>query len=351
MTDIRIYDFNFNLLCIMSDVVSSSWSIKYNGIGTYEGHFRINDRISDIILSTPYMIIVEGTKQAVCTGKIADKELLVCGRTLNFLLSKRVMPPFKTKEIFGDEYQDTKTIIDYILTKSFISPPQIDENGNFIANSIDPKKVVENFNIIPYTKTFKLNRHFWRISANTLNDIIHDLTQMMDTGYTLKFNTINKTWDFEILSGTERKIVISEQNHNFYNSSYTEDIENYACSGWYETSYEDTNSDSQTQSSAWNYITYNDGNEGMLFWESVLGGIGDSEALSSLNTKNKKITVRGTVSQLVFEKDYNLGDILTIHIHMGNFSKKIQYKITGINIWRNESGFGEEPIFKEIKEE
>lgn len=335
----------------MSDVISSSWIIKYNGIGTYEGHFRTNDRISDIILNTPYMIITEGNKQAVCTGKIADKELLVCGRTLNFLLNKRVMPPFKTREIFGEEYQDTKTIIDYVLNKSFISPPQIDENGKFIENSINENKIVDNFTIIPYSETFKLNRHFWRNSANTLNDIIYDLTQMMDTGYILKFNTLNKTWDFEILSGIERNIIISEQNHNFYNSSYTEDIENYAVSGWYETSSDDSDSESDSENSSWNYISFDDGNSGMLYWEAVLGGIGNSEALSSLNTKNKKVTVKGTIAQLKYEKDYNLGDILTIHIHHGSFSKKIKYKITGINIWYNESGSGEEPIFKELQEE
>lgn len=354
MTDIRIYDFNFNLLCIMSDIISSSWCIKYNGIGTYEGHFRLNDRISDIILSTPYIIITEGNKQAVCTGKIAERELLVCGRTVNWLLTKRVMPPFKTKDIFGNEYQDTKTIIDYILNVTYIAPPLTDENGKFISDTVDERKQTDNFIICPYFYTLPLNRHFWRINANTVNDIIHDLTELMDKGYNLKFNVIDKTWDFEILNGCEKSFIISEQNRNFYNISYTEDIENYALGGWYENSYDSSNSSAEEAtdlSSSWKYIAKDSENTGMTYWESVLSGVGLSEAESSLNSKKRDYTIQGTISKLKYETDYNLGDIVTIYIKFGNFSKKMRYKITGVNIWYNESGSGEEPIFKQLQKD
>ena len=175
MRDIRIYDFDFNLLSIMSDIISSSWTIKYNNIGTYEGHFRLNDRICDILLGTPYIILTEGENQAVCTGKIAENELLICGRTLNWLLKKRVLPPFKTREIFGDEFQNPKTILDYVLTRSFLSPPKIDEDGNFIENTVDEKRKVSNFNLSSYIHPEKLTRHFWRNSANSTDEIVHDL--------------------------------------------------------------------------------------------------------------------------------------------------------------------------------
>lgn len=351
--DIRIYDFNFNLLSIMSDIISSSWSIKYNGIGTYEGHFRLNDRISDIILSTPYLVLIEGRKQAVCTGKIADNELLVCGRTVNWLLSKRVIPPFKTKDIFDGEYQHPKTIIDYVLTKTFISPPQTDENGLFVEGTVDSRKAVTNFTILPYSGGEKLNRHFWRNSANIVDEVIHDLSEIMKAGYRLKFNFIDKTWDFEIINGSEKNLIMSEQNRNLYNVSYTEDIENYASGGWYEDTAQavsDETSDTE-QESIWRYIGFDDGNSGMQYWETVLGGTGLSEAQSSLSSKQIEYTVQGSVSRLKYEKDYNLGDIITVFIQFGNFKKKMRYKITGVNIWYNENSFGEEPVLKQIKEE
>ena len=51
MNDIRIYDFEFNLLSVMCDVISSQWRIQYNGIGNFEGHFKLKDDITRIILS------------------------------------------------------------------------------------------------------------------------------------------------------------------------------------------------------------------------------------------------------------------------------------------------------------
>jgi len=350
MTDIRIYDFDFKLLCIMSDVISSSWHMKYNGIGTYEGHFRLNDRISDIILNTPYIIITEGTKQAICTGKIADRELLVCGRTVNWLLEKRVMPPFKTRDIFGGEYTDTKTIIDYILNTTYINPPLTDENGKFTENTVDSRKKTDNFVIVPYSHTLPLNRHFWRISANTVHDIIYDLTTMMNTGYRLNFNIKSKTWDFEILKGLEKNIIISQDNRNLYDTSYTEDISNYASGGWYQTStlLEDSSSE---QEAAWKYISYNDNNTGMKYWETVLSGIDISEAESSLKSKKAEYIINGTISQLKYEKDYNLGDIVNVYIRLGSYTKKMRCLITGVNLWYNETSSGEEPIFKQLEEE
>ena len=71
MKDIRVYDFEFNLLCIMTDVISVSWHILYNDIGTFEGHFRLGDNISNVILSNTYVVLTQGENQAICTGKIA----------------------------------------------------------------------------------------------------------------------------------------------------------------------------------------------------------------------------------------------------------------------------------------
>lgn len=349
MTDIRIYDFNFKLLLIISDVISSCWSIKYNGIGTYEGHFRLNDRASDIILKNPYLIITEGENQAVCTGKIAEKELLVAGRTVNWLLSKRVMPPFKTKEIFGEAFKDPKTIIDYILNKRFISPPEIGEDGLFSEDTADSRKAVENFVIYPYSGAGVLNRHFWRNSANSVEEIVHDLCELMDSGHTLIFNPITKTWDFKILCGTERNLIIYEQNRNFYNVTYTEDIENYASGGWYEQG-SDTSSEDEGEN-IWKYTGFDDGYSGMMYWETVLSGTGLSEAQSALSSKKREYNIQGTIYRLKYKKDYDLGDIVNVIVQFGDFHKKMRYKITGVNIWYNEGSAGEEPIFTQLKEE
>ena len=347
--DIRVYDFDFNLLCIMSDVISSSWSIKYNAIGTYEGHFKLNDRISDIILSSEYLIITEGKNQAVCTGKIADDELLVCGRTINWLLSKRVIPPFKTRDIFGEEYTDTASVINYVLQRTFLAPPKIGDDGLYIEESLDEKKAVENFVLVSAGKSEKLDRHFWRTGANTAEDVIKDLADITGAGHRLSFNVKEKTWDFEIIYGVQRDFIISDRTRNFSGVTYTEDIENYACGGWYEElpSADDESTDG---AAVWKYIEKETQNSGMKYWEAVLGGTGNSEAQSSLSSKQLEFKVQGTVQNLKYMKDYNLGDSIKVRVTFGSFRKEFIYKITGVNIWHNSQGAGEEPVFTKIQE-
>lgn len=344
--DIRVYDFNFNPLCIMTDIISSAWSLKYNGIGTYEGHFRLSDRISDILLENTYMIIVEGQNQAVCTGKIADGELLICGRTLNWLLSKRAMPPFKTSEVFGESYQKPTAIIEYVLKRTFTEPPQIGADGTYSEGTVDEKKKVSGFKIMTMPECDVLNRHFWRNSANTAEDIIRDLAELMGKGHKLFFNIKAKTWDFYVLEGEEKSIILSEINRNMYDVSYTEEIENYACGGWYE----DTTS-TESGETAWKYVSFDDGNTGMMYWDAVLSGAGVSEAQSSLEKKKTEKSVQGTLKKLRYGKDYTLGDVVEAAVSFGSFERKFKYKIEGINIWNNESGYGEEPVLVRIKED
>lgn len=149
MKDIRIYDFEFNLLCIMTDVISSEWHLQYNAVGSYEGHFRLRDRISGVILSHKYIVIVQGDLQAVCTGKIvSDEELTVCGRTVNWILTRRIMPPFKARLIFGEEYTDPETVLLYCLKRAFIEPPRINSSGLEMTGTIDDNKKITNF-ILP----------------------------------------------------------------------------------------------------------------------------------------------------------------------------------------------------------
>lgn len=339
--DIRVYDFNFNLLTVMSDVISSSWSLKYNSVGTYEGHFKLGDRISDILLEHTYLILTEGDNQAVCTGKIADTELLICGRTLNWLLTKRVIPPFKTSEVFGGRYCAPTEIIKYVLEKTFTAPPQTDENGIYIDGTVDTRKKVDNFNILPFAECVTLERHFWRNSANTAEEVIADLAYLADLGHRLYFNVAEKSWDFELIESAERELTMSEKNRNLYDVSYTEESEGYASGGWYE----DTDDDGEE---LWRYIGIDDGNSAMMFWETVLSGTGYSEAESALLNKKCEYTVSATASKLKYGQDYNMGDIVYVLVSYGGFERTIKYRIEGVNIWYNENGYGEEPVFKKL---
>lgn len=353
--DIRVYDFDFKLLCIMSDAISSSWTVRYNGIGTYEGHFRLNDKVSQAILNETYIVIVEGENQAVCTSKMAEGELLVCGRTVNWLLSKRIMPPFKSREVFGDDFKGIKEISKYVLQRTFTAPPQIGDDGCYIENTVDENRKVSNFILPDTANDFMLNRYFWRNSANSADEVIADLCELADMGHRLYFNVINKTWDFEFLTGTEKPIVISEHNRNLYDSSYTEDIEKLASGAWYEVygseiSNSDSGSDSgkNEENTVWKYLKKENGLTGMKYWEAKISETGLSQAQSIMEKRKRECTLQGTVRGLKYLRDYNLGDRISAYMRFGSFEKKVKFKVVGINIWYNADSYGEEPILKQL---
>ncbi len=348
--DIRVYDFDFNLLGIMSDVISSTWCIKYNGIGTYDGHFRLTDSIADVFLKNKYLVIIEGENQAVCTGKVVSEELLICGRTVNWLLEKRVIPPFKTREIFGENYVTPYAIGNMVLERAFTAPPQIDDEGAFVEDSIDEQRLVENFTLPDTVYAETLDRHFWRNSANTVETIMTDISDMLGLGHRLVFNIKNKSWDFEYISGIERNILVCEQNRNLYNSTYTVDLLDDASGGWYAI-YSADSDEEETEENSWRYIKKNSTASGMRYWEAALEVSGASEAESKMAKKTVAQRVQGTLSKLKYKTDYDMGDIIRVLVKYGNFKEEIKYRITGVNLWINKNGRGEEPVLTRIEEE
>ncbi len=344
--DIRIYNFEFTLLAVVRDVVSSSWTLRYNGVGTYEGHFKLNSPAAEMILNNRYLVLTEGENQAVCTGKIVGDEIVFCGRTVNWLLEKRVIPPFKTSVLFG-EFVSPEDILWYVLKTGFIQPPEIDtETGAYIENSIDTAKQVENFVLCPQIGADKLDRHFWRISANTVSRLVLDLTDMMAVGHRLVFDIEEKCWRFEYIVGEEREIVIAEDYQNAYNTEYTEDLLDLAAGGWYQETNQNDDGDMY-----WNYVSRDSDLQGIYYWEAVLSGSGRTEAQNSLETRQKISAAALDTAKLRFGVDYGLGDIFTIGIRKGAYQKKFRAQVTGVNMWRIYNDSGEEPVLSVFEEE
>ena len=59
MEDIRVYDFEFHLLHIEHNFISANWSLKYNNIGTFEGHFPLKSGIVPVIMNNRYLVIIQ----------------------------------------------------------------------------------------------------------------------------------------------------------------------------------------------------------------------------------------------------------------------------------------------------
>ena len=85
MQDIRVYDFEFNLLHIENRYISSNFDLMYNDVGSTEYHFPIQSDILPVIMENDYLVLIQGDKQSIVTGKKITSDLAVIGRTCNWI--------------------------------------------------------------------------------------------------------------------------------------------------------------------------------------------------------------------------------------------------------------------------
>ncbi len=371
MEDLRFYDFEFNLLYIVPDVYDVCWELKFNGIGTFEAGIAQDEEIVKTIMNNEHIIVIQGRKQAIITEKFADNNrLTLYGRTVNFMLSKRVVEPFDIKSTY-DETKGFK-LIEKLIAKHF---PEIEVEYDCEDEEIE----------------------FYRLVMYELSEVICDILERMNCGHTLLYDIKNRKWTLKLYKKNENEIFLSEDNKNIYNSSYRESILDYAncgvylrnirdCGEWNAHSnnppismglasnlgklYRVSESGRQffTDYEEGEYIACisEDGNfvktdyitefylkietdkEGFYKWESKLSGNSRKEAEKSLERKKKENKINAKVRELKYEKDYNLGDILRIQKHIGG--KVIDEKrfVSSVQIWYTSRECGEMPSFKEV---
>lgn len=342
---IRVYDFSYNLLAETDRAISSEWELKFNGIGTFDGSFDINSPFTKVFAENSYLILTEDDRQAICVGSRIGDRLNVYGRTPEWLLSKRIVLPFKTSEIFGETYTDPETIILYLLEQAYKTPYQVSEDGTVSDSQLNTAAVCEDFMIPEAVGAQKLTRHFWRNSANPLSEVIQDLCTMMDCGYSLTFVPKEKCWKFSLDFGEERDTVISKSLKNAYDMSLRESILESAAGGYFEVYQSE-----ETEQTPYGYVKRDgDDGAGMLYWETVLGSAsGLSEAQKTIDNLAPDVKLECEVLGAQYGADYSLGDILRVQIEAGAFRRTVRQRVSGVSILNSSSGKSIKPSFSSI---
>lgn len=386
MEDIRIYDFEFNLLHIEHNIISSNWTINYNDIGTWEAHFDVGSGIVPFAMSNKYLVAVQGTKQAIITGVQANAEFVLYGRTVNWILSRRMIGKFTTSDYAILDVKDVESIARWVMQKTFIPPPSGEGDiNNFVLGGI---------------AGFTVKQLFWRNTKNAVSEVIKDCLDKDGGGHRVVFDIANKKWVFEVLKGRAEAlpIIISEANKNAYETEYTEDLQDFYTSGWYERTLDDkgdwngsTNAGptltnnivgnygkyyrvstagtqfgiafkegdyivcrnktgawekSDNTDSVWEYVAGD--KTGIYKWDCKLSGSTENEAKNDLKGKqwNKTLTLK--TRDIKFLTDYNLGDIVKVQKQVGLWKTTYEKRITGVNLWYENNNIGEQPIFEEV---
>lgn len=324
MEDIRLYDFEFNLLHIENDIISAYWTLKYNDIGTFEAHFELGSDIVPILLNNPYIVAVQGDKQAIITGKQTFKDCAVFGRSVNWILTRRTVPKFKYTELPLPS-KDAESIARYVVSQAFSD--------------------VENF-VLGGTIGFSEQDAFWRNKTNPAFDVVKDCLDTVKAGHRVFFDVINKRWVFEVINGSLLDLIVSEANRNAYNTEYAEDLQDYYTEGWYEQEQEEV--DGARPDPVWTKIEKDSSKSGIYRWETVLSGSVESEAKAALNAKVWEKKIQTKTRDILYGIDYRLGDIVKVQKQVGSFKATFEKQVIGVNLWYENNNVGEQPIFEEV---
>lgn len=387
MEDIRFYNFEGQLLAIAHDVVTVSWRVCYNDIGTFEGHFSLHSPFVPDIAQQPWLVAVQGGLQAVITGRQIGEELVLYGKTPNWLLSKRVIPPFVTSDITTGAQGGTtiSQVVQWIFSKAFDSQDPIEQAQDEGSFSQDPIT-------------------FWRNTANSAFEIIRDCAERDNGGHRITFDPSSGSWVFQLYKGQERELMLSEDNRNAYETVYTEDVTELADAGWYGRELSSrgdydpvANQPPLQQQCPENFAKYYrisqtgtrfgltmtegdyllcdtpqgqwrvvDGeemqqidclwlklqgpeeNSGIYRWDSILDAQTQSSAETELKEKKKTQEITLVTRDVLYGQDYELGDVVRVQKSSGGVQLVQNKRISAVTIWYEQGNSGQQPEFSEV---
>lgn len=304
-----VYDFESNLLLAERSIIRSRWVVYYNDVGTFEAHLPVTSELSRIVSENPYLVVKQHGISAVVVGYELSDELVIYGRTCNWLLSKRITPEISKSSVFVGE----KTA--EMVRDAF------SDVGNF-----------EVANVVSGGET-----EFEAEEGTTLLAVCRCL-EKSGLGHEITFNEKDNKWEFNILSGKENEIILSEAHKNASNTGISFDLLDYASCGRYE---KETTDGTNTVK-----IVKDAEKTGIYRWEAKLSGNSAEEAQKELEDLNQRYQLSMDADGISWKKDYNLGDVLRLQVIKGSFKKNEKRKVMGVEILVEQGIYKETPILK-----
>ena len=300
---LRVYNFDFELIYAEPKVISTSWVIYYNKIGTFEAHLPLTSGLVEITAQNKYLVVCEDDKAAILTGREVGSELVLYGRTPNWILEKRIAPK-------AESITHSAGIICNNLVRTAFS-----DVSNFVCFAS------------PQTESVTIERNAYK----TVFDAVAECLSLCDAGHRVEFDKDQKKWIFKVYKGQEMPLLVSEANKNAYDTSVSYDILDLADCGYYGEN------------------EYLSGiNSGIYRWEAILSGESASEAAVSLREKKENSQISVKMRNLRLGQDYNIGDIVRVQIIKGDWRITEKKRISGVRISKRGDFSEEIPIFSEI---
>lgn len=318
--DIYFYDFDFNLLHILPQNAqtcgysSINATINLNNSGALEIVFHDEDLKKIIENRVDNIIVTWRDFQGFLTSyKFTEKENRLFGMHLNGLLHRIVIPPLA-------ETTDTAENV----ARTAVSSIEWLNLGDLNRKT----------NVVTYETTKYL----------TADTFIQNLLSLDKAGYKIRADIPNKKFIFEVISNTENRLIISENNLNAYEFEVAYNNKNLAFGGWYNEKQPD-DADGNKVESIWKYVTIDNSKSGIYKIDTVLSAETKTEALNELAKLKSKYEISTKTRNIEHNIDYSLGDV--VRVQKGSITTK--RLVSGINMWK-ETSYGEEPILNEFEE-
>lgn len=317
MESIRFYDFNFQPVWDIQFVISANWQLYYNDIGTFELHTDIQDALTRVLQTHPYLVAVQGDKQAIITSRqFEGSECVLYGRTCNWLLTRRLTLAFEAKT------DNVETVCRSFVSDAFADTPEV---------------------VLGTAAGIETQLAFEQKSDTTTFDAVQEALDKVKAGHRLRFDPHGKKWIFEVLTGKTLPLILSEDNRNAYESAYTENFLDYYSGGWYEAEQAE-NADGHRPDPVRTYLSGDESKTGIYRWECALSGDTQEAAKSDLQKQKWVKSVTAKLRGVHFGTDYSLGDSLQFKMQAGGYFLSDTKRVEGIHIWYEAQEIGEEPI-------
>lgn len=304
-----VYDFESNLLLAERSIIRSRWVVYYNDVGTFEAHLPTTSELSRIVSENPYLVVKQHGLSAIVVGYELSDELVIYGRTCNWLLTKRITAKIAKGTVFAGE-----------------------KTAEMVRDAFSD---VENFEVKSVASGEK--KEFEAEEGTTLSAVCKCL-ESSGLGHELIFNEKDNKWEFNILSGKENEIILSEAHKNASNTGISFDLLDYASCGRYERE--------KTDGVDTIKIVKNAEKTGIYRWEAKLSASSEEEATKELEALNQKYQLSMDTDGISWKKDYNLGDVLRLQVIKGSFKKNEKRKVMGVEILVEQGIYKETPILK-----
>lgn len=371
--DLRLYDFEGNLLGYSDRIISAYRELKFNGIGSGEFHIDTDDPLAHILAQNKYVLLEQdGVFQDIVIGIRLSEDFAIYTRSLSWLLSKMIIPPFSKTGTVADIAQE-------LLASSYGCDIHFG-NAEEFSSSV----------------TFETDR------AELLAVAMENCLNMDNAGLRVRFSHDDGRFYLDILKGEDLEFYVSENDCTLDNLTFEEDLldtANSACylqrmsviDRWDPTDnlptltnkspenfgkcyYIPSSADfffrfnidwrggdyiyCDTVDGIWKrgkvppedfYFYIEDADVNSKFkWFSLASGTSLAEVQSEISALPTTRRFDAVAKNLKFMQDYNLGDFVKVQFNMGGIVKTVPCRFSQVIINCDSSGCSENPTLEEV---